>query len=395
MKTCCWQILIIFLSCICVGVLPPVGLAAGPNDHFSASYREAREKFIKAAQKAGADLDRYQNPQRAPDGGNLYTDVAVLNAAHAKNYLVLQSGTHGVEGFAGSAIQTGLLREGLYKELGPDTGLIMIHALNPFGFAHLRRFNEDNIDLNRNFIDHTAPYPPNKGYEELADVILPESLSTWSDIKLRAKLLAYRVKHGKAGMKRALTGGQYSHPSGLFFGGHQDTWSNKTLNTIARKYLSSAGRVMFIDFHTGLGPFGNAEIIMNSSPDSAEYKRAVHTWGDNVKTTVSGTAEGGATGGGESVSSHLNGTLKLAVPGMIPRAEVTAVSLEFGTYPGKDVLLALRAENWLYHYGGDHFPDSDKIKQSLLKVFYPNTDEWNLLIWKQGREIAKQAVSSF
>ena len=80
---------------------------------------------------------------------------------------------------------------------------------------------------------------------------------------------------------------------------------------------------------------------------------------------------------------------------MIPQAEVTAVSLEFGTYPAKDVFLALRAENWLHHYGGVNHPKAQEIKTELLHVFYPNTDDWNQSIWNHGEKIVNQALRNF
>jgi len=353
--------------------------------YFSSSYQVAREKFIKAAQEVGASIESFQSPHMGPLGEALFTDVAIIGSKHATDYLVLASGTHGVEGFAGSGIQTGLLQEGIHNKLESHEGLIMIHAINPYGFAHLRRSNESNIDLNRNFIDHTKPYPENKGYEELADVILPKSLSTWAEIKLRISLLWYRLKHGKVAMKRAVSGDQFSHPTGIFFGGHHETWSNKTLKKIAKRYLSKAKRVIFIDFHTGLGPFGGAEIILNVDADSPEYQRAVQMWGERVKTTVNGG----------SVSVNLVASLKLAIPKMIPQAEVTAVSLEFGTYPAKDVFLALRAENWLHHNNDSNHPKTQEIKAELLRVFYPNTDDWKQSIWNHGKEIVNQTIRNF
>jgi len=247
----------------------------------------------------------------------------------------------------------------------------------------LRRANEDNVDLNRNFIDHTKPYPKNDGYAELADVISPKTISSWENKKLILRLLWYRLKNGKAARIQAVSGDQFTHPRGIFFGGHHETWSNKTLKEIARRYLSNAQKVIFIDFHTGLGPHGNAEVIMNVKADSSAYKRAIQWWGDRVRTTVHG----------ESVSVHLQASLKLAIPKMIPQVEVTNVSLEFGTYPAKDVFLALRAENWLHHHGGSDHQDAEKIKAELLRVFYPNTEKWKLQVWKQGKEVVEQALA--
>ncbi|GAF71392.1 unnamed protein product, partial [marine sediment metagenome] len=300
-----------------------------------------------------------------------------------KDILVLVSGTHGVEGFAGSGIQTGLLQQGIASSLKPNMSIVMIHAINPYGFSHLRRFNEDNVDLNRNFTDHTKPYPPNPGYKELANAINPKSISFWSNAKTGLRLFWYRLKNGKNKLEVALSGDQYTHPQGIFYGGQSEIWSNQTIRAIARRYLSNAERVVVIDFHTGLGSYGNAEVILNEKEETSAYKRAVEWWGDSrVKSTVSGG----------SVSVHLQATLKLAIPGMLPNSEVTAVSLEFGTVPAMKVFWALRAENWLHHHGGKGYPNAKRIKDDLLRAFYPDTEDWKSQVWKQGKEVVEQAL---
>ncbi len=169
-RLCIYKMMVLTLS-MCV--FCSFAEATKPNliDYFSIDYQEARKKFLEAALTTGASIESFQNPHSGPQGEALYTDVATIGLKSATNIIVLGSGTHGVEGFAGSGIQTGLFREGIASALKPNVGIIMIHAINPYGFAHLRRANEDNVDLNRNFIDHTKPYPKNDGYVELADVM--------------------------------------------------------------------------------------------------------------------------------------------------------------------------------------------------------------------------------
>jgi predicted deacylase len=350
--------------------------------YYSDSYNDLRNKFLTAARLSGGRIENYRSPVDGPGGEALYIDVACFGVNNPKAILVLGSGTHGVEGFAGSAIQTGLLRQGIVSTLAPHVGLVMIHAINPYGVAHLRRVNEDNVDLNRNFLDHSKLHPSNEGYEHLANAIAPQSLSLWNDTTSLIKLLSYRFLHGTTELRLAISGGQYTHPKGLFYGGHSPTWSNKTVNEIAHRHLLKAERVVVIDFHTGLGSYGNAEVIMNVNKDSPAYQRARQWWGDLVTSTVTG----------DSVSTQLSGTLKLAFDQMLPDSEVTAVSLEFGTLPRKEVLWALRSENWLHHHGGSEHPDSKQIKNDLLRAFYPDDKEWKLDIWRQSRKIVKKVI---
>ena len=356
---------------------------ASPLGYYSENYHDARTKFLGAAVSRGGRIESLRNPLAGPNGEALYLDVAAFGAENPAVICVLSSGTHGVEGFAGSAIQTGLLHRGITADLAPDIGVLMIHAINPYGFAHLRRVNEDNVDINRNFVDHEHPPPDAPGYAALAGAIAPQSLSWWSNSLSRVSFLWYRMLHGSQALQKAITGGQYSHPQGLFYGGRIETWSNKTIRYIAQRYLPNAQRVVLIDIHTGLGAFADSEIILNVPKDSLEFQRAAAWWGDAVKTTASGG----------SVSAHLHGTLKLAIPRMLDDVEVTAVSLEFGTLPAKDVFWALRSENWLHHHADSTYPYSERIRKALLGAFFPEDTQWRIRVWQQGRDIVRQALA--
>ena len=135
-------------------------------------------------------------------------------------------------GFCGSAIQLALLKSP--PKLAADTAILLVHAINPHGFAWIRRVTEDNVDLNRNFVDFSKPLPENPGYDELADALLP---NTWTDASLgaaRDALEAYRAKHGERAFVTGTGGGQYKHPRGLFFGGTRPTWSRETVGRVCQ-----------------------------------------------------------------------------------------------------------------------------------------------------------------
>ena len=356
-----------------------------PSQYFSVNYQQARQKFLNAARVAGAEVESFENACSGVGGAGLFTDVASLGATDADNVLVLMSGTHGVEGFAGSGVQSGLLNTELVETIGGNVRLVMVHALNPYGFAFLRRTNENNVDLNRNFVDHDQPYPINQEYEKLSKLIAPRSISAPANLWAALWLLWYRVLFGKEKLQRIVTQGQYAHPDGLFFGGHFATWSNRTLHEIVARHLAGASRVVIIDLHTGLGPYGEAEIILNDPQHDPAYQRAVAFWGEErVKSTVSG----------ESVSSQLSGTVKLAFAKLLAGVELTAVGLEFGTSPSLQVFRALREENWLFHHGREDHPQAARIKQQFLKMFYPGDDAWKQSVWEQGALTVRQALAA-
>jgi len=356
----------------------------GVSNYFSNSYQEARTKFITAAESAGCHLEQYRNPYLGAENEELYVDVATFNLPRAKHVLVLGSGTHGVEGFAGSGIQIGLLTEGIAESLPEDVGLLFYHALNPYGFSHLRRSNEDNIDLNRNFVDHDKPYPPNEGYDDLVRLIEPEKLGRWQSLKAKLLIGWYRLTKGKLWLQKAISQGQYNHPKGLFFGGNEAAWSNQVIQHIIDRHLSKASQVVLIDFHTGLGEYGQGEILFKVEQGSAYHEHLVKLWGDKVKILLAG----------ESLSPPVLGTVTQGFTRLLPRADVTAVTLEFGTYPLAEVLWALRAENYMHHHTGETNLDALTIKADLKRVFYPGEYDWKQAVWQQGREIALQALEN-
>ena len=123
-------------------------------------------------------------------------DFAMLGRPGADSCLVVLSATHGAEGFCGSGCQVALMHDDAFMRAIETSGaeVMMLHALNPYGFSHLRRVNEDNADLNRNFVDFTSPLPVNAAYAELHPLLLP---AAWppepaGEAKLGAWLAAWR-----------------------------------------------------------------------------------------------------------------------------------------------------------------------------------------------------------
>lgn len=354
------------------------------RDYFPSDYRAARAAFLAAAQEAGARLGTYDHPSaRGPAGEALATDIAWLGPADASRVLVTVSATHGAEGFCGSGVQTGSFRSGLARELPPDTAFLAIHAINPYGFAWIRRVTEDNVDLNRNFIAHDLGLPRNDGYAELAAALCP---AEWSEDARRAgseQLAEYGRRHGAAALQKAITGGQYSHPDGVFYGGTGPTWSRRVALHIAAEHFARARRVGVIDYHTGLGPYGHGEKIVVHPPESAALARARDWYGDAITSTSLGTSK----------SSDIKGDLLTGLVGALPAAEVTGMALEFGVLPLDATLDAVRADNWLHHHGTLESAQGRAIKAQMRAAFYGDADDWKATIFAQAAEAQRRALA--
>ena len=143
----------------------------GAPQYFRDDYFTARELFRETSARAGLALESHKNPAPGPHGEPLTTDTVLVGRADAPRLAVLISGMHGVETLCGSACQSGFLAEGRWRELSDDVAVLLIHALNCWGAAHLRRNNEDNVDLARNFLDFNEPLPRNDAYEALHEAL--------------------------------------------------------------------------------------------------------------------------------------------------------------------------------------------------------------------------------
>ncbi|MEP6942078.1 MAG: M14 family metallopeptidase [Betaproteobacteria bacterium] len=343
--------------------------------HFARSYADAREKFRAASAARGARQFRYVHPESiGAEGEELSMDFAMLGRPDADTLLVVLSATHGAEGFCGSGCQVALMHDDAFMRAIDDSGaeVMLLHALNPYGFSHLRRVNEDNADLNRNFVDFASPLPVNAAYAELHPLLLP---ATWPpELASEAKLGAWLAANGAAAYQAAVSGGQYQFDDGLFFGGRAASWSNRMLRKALREHAASRSALAWIDFHTGLGPLGHGEKIYAGVNDAAAVARTRDWWGDDVTTFLDGS----------SSSSPLTGINGYAAHDEAPRAAFAGIALEYGTYSIPEMLQALRAEHWLHNHPDAPPTQRDAIKRRLRDVFYVDDDAWKRTVYAQA-----------
>jgi len=350
--------------------------------YFSGDYAEARQRFLDSARAVGAAHTAYDNPNRGPKGEALHTDTAWLGPKDAERVLVTVSGTHGAEGFCGSGVQVGWFESGLAEEHHGDIAYLAIHAINSHGFAWLRRVTEDNVDLNRNFVDFGRPLPENAAYRELADLICPKTWDEATISKTHDALSAYAEKHGPRALQSAVSAGQYSHPDGIFYGGQAPTWSHRTLKRIFETELANAKQAAVIDYHTGLGPRGHGERICCHAVGSDNLTRAEQWYEGDFTSPLMGT----------SSSVELNGVNLFGMEQAAQNTDLTVIALEYGTQDTQLVKLALRADNWLHLHGDPESEQGRAIKQQIREAFYQDADDWKQMIWDRGVETQRLAL---
>ncbi|SIT50982.1 conserved hypothetical protein [Paraburkholderia piptadeniae] len=349
---------------------------------FSQSYVEARAKFLAIAPAARP----YACSSLGPSGEPLYTDVAYFGDRNASRLLILISGTHGPEGYSGSASQLLFLRAGLQDALPASTAVLLVHALNCYGFAWDRRVTAEGCDLNRNFVDYSRPTPTNPGYTELAEHLVPPDLTEDTIRRADDAISAFRKLHGELKFDEARKSGQYTHPEGVFYGGSGPTEARQTLEQIVKDF-DIAGResVIIVDYHTGLGPYGYGELQSEQPSGIAGFQRAVSVFGPSVTSPDLGT----------SSSVVVRGTQDELWQRILGDRH-TYVALEFGTYGAERGREVIRNDHWLYRYRRDeiNLELGVRIRQEAKLHYNPEANDWKEMVLCRSHQVHRQAMNA-
>ena len=355
---------------------------------FSRDYFASREQFRRLVGRSGSSAHiSYTHPwARGPQGERLTTDVAVFGAKGADRLLIVGSGTHGIEGYCGAGAIAHVLQSGLTDRLPANLQLVLIHALNSYGFAWERRTDEWNVDLNRNFVEFSARvFEANPVYDDIHPHLVPGDLygplHEAGDEAIRSlmKRLGADVYH------ETVSRGQHRYADGLFYGGASPTWSRIWFETMLRyQWMRGKKRVGMIDIHSGLGPCGHGELLL--SRDAVEHRRALDWFGEDAETWSKSSK-------GPVAVDSLGGSIRQPFFRWAHLAEMTVAGLEFGTVPLEVEREALRLDNLLHLHSQPGTPEWSKIKALMRAAFFVETEEWCRQIAEQTLLRVRQAIA--
>ena len=354
------------------------------TSYYAADYFSARQMFLAASTRLGLEHHALQIHAPSPNQQTLTIDISVFGAAKPTSALVLSSGVHGVEGLFGSAIQLAFLEQLAPHWRTPEgAAVILIHGINPFGFAWQRRFNEDNVDLNRNFLLAEEKYkgsPPLSGtFRSAMKPSRPRTrFGLWA-----ARMALLAMRHGIHSFWETLPVGQYDYPDWLFFGGGAPTQSSQALECFLPTLLDDADEVVHLDFHTGLGKWAECELLVSESEglDNCAWWLK-HFDSGMVRKLKSFTKAYEVRGG-------FGPWLRALFPGCAYRY----TTAEFGTYSPMRVIGALADE---LRWQGEQELNSDGRKQAsrrrLADTFVPRSRSWRTKTLHTGMSLVERAA---
>lgn len=346
---------------------------------FSADYATARKAWLELLARVRYSVRHAAHPcaGTGPAGESLFTDSAWIGSENAANVLVVIGATHGVEGFAGSAVQLDLLH-GLIGEkldIAADTAILLIHALTPWGYAWSRRCDADGVDLNRNVVDFSKALPNNPDYDRLRPLLFETGAQ-----QRKLAFTEFGAQFGRAALEIAISGGQYRDPTGPFYGGRAPAHGRLVCEELISRYELRSRRLAVVDLHTGLGPYGYGEIICDHAPESAGASVARLWYGDSVTLPLAGT----------SSSVPKSGLLDYLWHGVMNR-QSCYITLEFGTF-STDQLFEILLQDHLLWAQPDKSAERSAQAQVMRRHFCPAETEWREMVLFRSRQVIGQAL---
>ena len=177
-------------------------------------------------------------------------------------------------------------------------------------------------------------------------------------------------------MVHALLTGQFTIPSGVYYGGTEDTDSTKLLKQVYQDAIDSDyHNIVHIDLHTGYGPKDQMNIF-SAVNETMKQKEAVKAF--DYPLVLTPESEDFYVTSGDNTAYFSELYQKQA-----PDKSFYSTTFEFGTL-GNGLLASISSlkqtidENRLFHQSSSSETTKEIIKNRYLEMFYPSDEEWRL-----------------
>lgn len=353
---------------------------------FPASYEDSRQRFTnyhKRFEKKGIPVLNLSAPIVIEGKETLFIDGLYITGENPNKLMIVTSGIHGAEAFAGSTLQDLFLQHLLEGEK-PKVSVLLIHALNPFGFKYFRRTNPNNVDLNRNHASAEEFTSSNEAFEKLASVYTPDTPASAGIIPQTGFYISVFIKYITAGKKIILNtlSGQYKHPKSVFYGGTQLEKESVAVQEWISTFSKDKTHVLHIDLHTGFGEKGKLHFYGSDEYTSPDQIKNVQSIFPEIKMDTGRDADFYPTKG-----DFVDWTWKSR-----PEQTVIPMVFEFGTLNSQKISGGLKSlwasilENQGYHHGFGTKHDRRLIRRRFEQLFNPQDKQWQQSVVDQGTE---------
>jgi len=367
-----------------------IGVVQENLDYFQETYDESRHAFLTGVSDIKNRFDSVQTSEfQVPSDidTTLIMDICYIPPQQDTNRLfVLISGTHGLEGYTGSAIQQMFLKEFLDTTIVEEMGVLLIHSFNPFGQKYSRKATEFNVDLNRNCgIDKSLFENKNPGYGDLYDLLCPSDEVNKNSLRNQFFYFVAIwniLKESMATLRQAALLGQYEYPEGFYFGGNDFTPQTNALQSLFPEIFEPYDLIFAIDLHTGYGEWSKLHLFPNPEKN------------DEIKSLTESLFEDhhidwGDSGDFYTIVGDLSGFIKQAKP----EAVTLCMPFEFGTLNSQETIGSLVSvqrmilENQGYNNGYRNQKSERVVLEDFREMYYPSSKAWRSEVIRQSRDM--------
>jgi len=363
---------------------------------FPESYEASRERFLRDAELVCAQWPSSRlEPHPLKNFPDLSIDWLWAEPREKENLVIITTAEHGIEGYVGSAMLK-LFMDEFAPRLNPETtGLLLVHVINPWGMKHWRKVNENNVDLNRNFVYGDFDEGINPDFKTLEYLLTPqrsaraffmESLSFWGRV-VRALMTS-----GISRVSTATLLGQHHTPKGFFYGGIQHEEGTWVLMDLYCMALENYDRVIQIDIHTGYGPRDQMSIII-PPVDPISSKEASANFNYPLVQKIN-PEEFYAINGDMGEYYYLLRNEKF------PFKKLFACGFEFGTF-GDSLLARIRSlramvfENQLHWHGAVDESAAQAVREEFRELYFPADEQWRAKALADGRQAFEGVLRAY
>ncbi|MEI7844960.1 MAG: M14 family metallopeptidase [Chloroflexota bacterium] len=345
---------------------------------FPNTYEESRKRFIEDFVSLGKKwpISKHESFALSTDP-LLKIDYAWAEPRRKQNLVVISTGLHGIEGYVGSAMLKIFMDEFAPRLNLENTGLLLVHAINPFGMQVRRRYNENNVDLNRNFLmDENFDPAINLDYDLLSPLLNPQGIPSnlfFDDLVFVSGLLNYILRLGILRIRQGMLSGQFRKPRGVQFGGQKTQESAQFMRSLLEKTLEEYDQVVHIDLHTGYGPRYQMSMV-NATREPASSEDLIRRF--NYPLIMAATPTDFYTTTGD-----ISELFYILRDEKFPTKKLFATCFEFGTF-GDSLLAQIRSmratilENRLFQFGAKSEALRQVIRNEYEELFFPTEQKW-------------------
>ena len=354
--------------------------AVEENYPYSESFYTSYDEIRVHLQELTAGLDTQLSSYAVDESDGLYIDSFYLPAEQEQtNLIVLTTGVHGMEGYIGATMLDVFFAE-IYPQLDTEnTGVLVVANVNPYGMKYLRRYNENNVDLNRNFILDWDSFDlaSNKEYPKVDTFLGPTGKignALWHEAGFYLNLGKTAITDGADTISDALLTGQYEYPQGVYYGGNGDEASTAYLKDVFSRCLDSRyENIVHIDIHSGYGPRYNM-VIFNSVYETMTEAESQKAFGYDY--IIAHDSESFYATTGDTTDFFYRLAEKKQAD-----AQLFSTCFEFGTIGDEffDTILSLKYtidENRNHWYPTDNATTAQVIHENYMELYYPTETAW-------------------